>query len=247
MAFCSKCGQQVADGVQFCPACGAAMEGAAAAPQAPAYGNGPEKLDFIPSSASAAFPKFAYIGIAGAVLSFVLTFISVVNSPRLYYFLYAIAAACGAIAMFKVFDALKKGLAGHKKPMPGLISTTAWFYVAAQALIVIAGLIVILAGFDGIGAAAGIGVVGGLISFVYLILLLIVAFTMIGSYAGNVKTFGWLLVVPVLFGIIAAIGGGAAALGGGSVGTIGIIIGFISCAISICIYLYAKKIISDGK
>lgn len=35
MAFCSKCGQQVADGVQFCPVCGAAMEGAAAAPQAP--------------------------------------------------------------------------------------------------------------------------------------------------------------------------------------------------------------------
>ena len=116
-----------------------------------------------------------------------------------------------------------------------------------MALIVIAGLIVVLAGLNGISAAAGIGVVGGIVSFVYLILLLIVAFTLIGSYSGNVKTFGWLLVIPVLVGILAAIGGGAAALSGGNVGVITIIIAAISSAISIFIYLYAKKIICDGK
>ena len=136
---------------------------------------------------------------------------------------------------------------GHKKPMPGLLTTTGWLYVASMGLIVIAGLIVVLAGLDGISAAAGIGVVGGIVSFIYFILLLIVAFTLIGSYSGNVKTFGWLLVIPVFFAIIAAIGGGAAALSGGSVGVITIIIAAFSCAISIFIYLFAKKIISDGK
>ena len=246
MAFCSKCGQQVADGVAVCPACGAPIEAApAAAPQAPAYNNGPEHLDFIPSSNSASFPTFAYIGIAGAILAFIMSFFNILENPRLYYFFYAISSACGAIAMFKIFDSLKKGLVGHKKPMPGLLTTTGWLYVASMGLIVIAGLIVVLAGLDGISAAAGIGVVGGIVSFIYFILLLIVAFTLIGSY--NVKTFGWLLVIPVFFAIIAAIGGGAAALSGGSVGVITIIIAAFSCAISIFIYLFAKKIISDGK
>ena len=248
MAFCPKCGQQVADGVAVCPACGAPMQAApAAAPQAPVYNNGPEQLDFIPSAASAAFPKFAYIGIFGAVVGFVTSFISLVDSPRLYYFLYTVAAACGALAMFKLYDGLKKGLVGHKKPMPGLITTTGWFYVVAQALIVLAGLIVILAGFDGVVTAASIIMFAGLVSFVYLILSLIVAFTLIGSYTGNLKTFGWLLVIPVIFGIIAAVGGGAAALSGGKIGVITVIIAIISCAISIFIYLFAKKIISDGK
>ncbi len=248
MAFCSKCGQQVADGVAVCPACGAPMEAApAAAPQAPAFNNGPEQLDYIPSSNSASFPTFAYIGIAGAILAFIMSFFNILENPRLYYFFYAISSACAALAMFKIFDSLKKGLAGHKKPMPGLLTTTGWLYVASMALIVIAGLIVVLAGLDGISAAAGIGVVGGIVSFVYLILLLIVAFTLIGSYSGNVKTFGWLLVIPVLVGVLAAIGGGAAALSGGNVGVITIIIAAISSAISIFIYLYAKKIICDGK
>lgn len=248
MAFCPKCGQQVADGVAVCPACGAPMEAApAAAPQAPVYNNGPEHLDFIPSAASAAFPKFAYIGIFGAVVGFVASFFNVLENPRLYYLLYAISAACGALAMFKLYDGLKKGLVGHKKPMPGLITTTGWFYVAAQALLVLAGLIVLLAGLDGVVTAASIAVFAGVISFVYLILSLIVAFTLIGSYTGNLKTFGWLLVVPVIFGIIAAIGGGAAAMSGGKIGVITVIIAIISCAISIFIYLFAKKIISDGK
>ena len=147
--------------------------------------------------------------------------------------------------MFKLYDSLKKGLVGHKKPMPGLLSTTGWFYVAAQALLVLAGLIVILAGLDGVVTAASIAVFAGVISFVYLILSLIVAFTLIGSYTGNLKTFGWLLVVPVIFGIIAAIGGGAAAMSGGKIGVITVIIAVISCAISICIYLFAKKIVCD--
>lgn len=246
MAFCSKCGQEVADGVGFCPACGTAVEGApAAAPQAPVYNNGPEQLDYIPSANSSKFPMFAYIGIAGAVLALILSFMNIMSSPRLYYLVYALSSACAAAAMFMVYDSLKKGLAGHRKPMPGMLSTTGWFYVGANALMVLAGLIVVLAGFDGVSAAAGIIVVAGIISFVYLILSLIVAFTLIGSYSGNVKTFGWLLVIPVIFGIIAAIGGGAAALSGGSVGTITIIIAIISCAISVYIYLFAKKIICD--
>ena len=161
--------------------------------------------------------------------------------------MYTVAAACGALAMFKLYDSLKKGLVGHKKPMPGLLSTTGWFYVAAQALIVLGGLIVILAGMSGVVTAASIIVFAGVISFVYLILSLIVAFTLIGSYTGNLKTFGWLLVVPVIFGIIAAIGGGAAALSGGKIGVITIIIAVISCAINIFIYLYAKKIVCDKK
>ncbi|MBP5359921.1 MAG: zinc ribbon domain-containing protein [Bacteroidaceae bacterium] len=248
MAFCSKCGQQIADGVTVCPFCGEPIEAApAAAPRTPVYDNAPEQLDFIPSAASAAFPKFAYIGIAGAVLALIVSFFNVFETPRLYYFLYAVAAACSAVAMFKVYDGLKKGLAGHRKPMPGLITTTAWFQVAGQALMVLGGLIVILAGLDGVATAAGIIVFAGVINFVYLILMLIVAFTLIGSYTGNVKTFGWLLVIPVIFGIIAAIGGGAAALSGGKVGVITIIIAVISCAISVYIYLFAKKIISDGK
>ena len=248
MAFCPKCSQQVADGVAVCPACGAPMEAApAAAPQAPVYNNGPEQLDFIPSENSASFPTFVYIGILGAVVGFITSFINVLESPRLYYLLYTVAAACGALAMFKLYDSLKKGLVGHKKPMPGLLSTTGWFYVAAQALIVLGGLIVILAGMSGVVTAASIIVFAGVISFVYLILSLIVAFTLIGSYTGNLKTFGWLLVVPVIFGIIAAIGGGAAALSGGKIGVITIIIAVISCAINIFIYLYAKKIVCDKK
>ena len=248
MAFCSKCGQQVADGVQFCPACGAPMEAApASAPQTPVYNNAPEHLDFIPSENSAKFPTFAYIGIAGAVISLILAFISIFDSPRLYYFLYAIAAACTAVAMFKLYDSLKKGLVGHKKPMPGLITTTAWFMVASQALMVLAGLIVLLAGLDGVGAAAGIGVFGGIVSFVYLILMLIVAFTLIGSYTGNLKTLGWLFVIPVIIGLIGAIAGGALALSGGKIGVFTIIFAIISCAITVYIYLFAKKIICDGK
>ena len=35
MAFCGKCGQQVNDGVKFCPACGAPMAAAAPTPVAP--------------------------------------------------------------------------------------------------------------------------------------------------------------------------------------------------------------------
>ena len=35
MAFCGKCGQQVNDGVKFCPACGAPMAAAAPTPEAP--------------------------------------------------------------------------------------------------------------------------------------------------------------------------------------------------------------------
>ena len=35
MAFCGKCGQQVNDGVKFCPACGAPMEAAASQPEQP--------------------------------------------------------------------------------------------------------------------------------------------------------------------------------------------------------------------
>lgn len=241
MAFCSKCGQQLADGVGTCPACGAPIDAApAAAPQNPAYNSGPEHLDFIPSSNSASFPKAAYVGIAAAVLGFVLTFIDVTSSPRIYYLIYAISAACGAFAMFQIFDSLKKGLAGHKKPMPGLLSTTGWFYVIANALFVIGGLIAVLAGLNGLGAALAVIGVGGFVSFVYLILLLIVAFTLIGSYTGNLKTFGWLLFIPVIIGLIGVIG----ALGG-KVFTI--IVALISCAFTIYIYLFAKKIISDGK
>lgn len=33
MAFCSKCGTQVADGVKFCPNCGSAVAGDANAQQ----------------------------------------------------------------------------------------------------------------------------------------------------------------------------------------------------------------------
>ena len=41
MAFCSKCGASVADGVKFCPACGQAMGGAPGQPAQQAYSQQP--------------------------------------------------------------------------------------------------------------------------------------------------------------------------------------------------------------
>lgn len=38
MAFCAKCGKEVPEGATFCPACGAPVGGAAAAPSAPVSG-----------------------------------------------------------------------------------------------------------------------------------------------------------------------------------------------------------------
>ena len=58
---------------------------------------------------------------------------------------------------------------------------------------------------------------------------------------------GGAILYPAALAAPVAIGGGAAAMSGGKIGVITVIIAVISCAISICIYLFAKKIVCDKK
>jgi len=58
MAFCSKCGAEVADGTQFCPACGEALAGSGPAPGGPAPG-GPAPAQGAPNQQYQAPPPVA--------------------------------------------------------------------------------------------------------------------------------------------------------------------------------------------
>ena len=203
MAFCSKCGQQVADGVQFCPACGAAMEEAAAAPQAPAYAVASikEKLDVIPSSESSSFPLFAYIGMAGFALNVVASLFIPVG--KAYGWICLIASVCILLGMFKFYNALKKGLVGHKAPLGGLCSAAMWLYVISALLTILSLLALYVMFSNNTGGSAGIiaiiatiagGVVGILVSIAYVVVAIVLGAKLMGSYEGNVKNIGlWLI------------------------------------------------------
>jgi uncharacterized RDD family membrane protein YckC len=68
--FCSKCGTNVAAGVAFCPNCGQATGGVAAAPAAPAYGSAPAY------SAPTAAPGVAYAGFWLRFVAIIIDFIA---------------------------------------------------------------------------------------------------------------------------------------------------------------------------
>ena len=68
--FCSKCGTTVAEGVAFCPNCGQATGGVAAAAATPAYAGSPAY------SAPAAAPRVAYAGFWLRFVAIIIDFIA---------------------------------------------------------------------------------------------------------------------------------------------------------------------------
>lgn len=227
MAFCSKCGQQVADGVQFCPACGAAMEGAAAAPQAPSYAvaSSKEKLDFIPSSASASFPIFAYLAICGYALSMIGGFIGTANTdinditnlgkPNILGIIFTLlGSALVIVGMFKFYDALKKGLFGHKAPCTGLCSAATILMFIYYGLILLCMFVMILSfnssSVGGLLAGLATGVLGLLVNIAYIVVVIILGAKLLANYEGNLNKIGLWLLLTVAVGIIPVLGAVAA-------------------------------------
>ena len=206
MAFCSKCGQQVADGVAVCPACGAPME--AAAPQAPAYAvaSTKEKLDTIPSSESSSFPLFAYIGMAGFALNLIASLFVPVG--KAYGWICLIANVCILLGMFKFYTALKKGLVGHKAPLGGLCSAAMWLYVISALLTILSLLALYVMISNNTGGSAGIiatiagGVVGVLVSIAYVVVAIVLGAKLMGNYEGNVKNIGLWLILSSAVGLL---------------------------------------------
>lgn len=247
MAFCTNCGQQVAEGVTVCPKCGAAMGAPVAGPMAK------EKLDKVPSANSAKMPLFAMIGIAGAVLSFALNFLpsvaqattsgditSLLGKVKIYLIISIVAALLGGLGMYYVYDSLKKGLKGHSVPMTGLLATNA---ILALVLAIVGALVGIV-GFSALsslslGAAAGAGilaVIALLGGIVYFILGIIIACKLM-KYEGEVKTLGLTMLIIAILGVILALVSAAG-------GVFAIVCSAISCAATIFLYLQAKKVLA---
>ncbi|MBP5596355.1 MAG: zinc ribbon domain-containing protein [Pseudobutyrivibrio sp.] len=227
MAFCSKCGQQVADGLTVCPACGAPIEAPAAAPQTPNYAvaSPKEKLDFIPSSASASFPTFAYMAIAGYGLSMIGGFIGTANTdindlanlgkPNLLGVIFTLLGAfLVLVGMFKFYDALKKGLVGHKAPCTGLCSAATILMFIFYGLTLLSTFVMILSfnSSSGGGFLAGLagGVLGILVGIAYIVVVIVLGAKLLSNYEGNVNKIGLWLLLTVAVGIIPFVGAIAA-------------------------------------
>lgn len=224
MAFCSKCGQQVADGVAVCPACGAPMEAApAAAPQTPNYAvaSPKEKLDTIPSSASATFPTFAYLAIGGYALSMIGGFIGTANTdindlanlgkPNLAGVIFTLLGSILVlVGMYKFYDALKKGLVGHKAPCTGLCSAASILMIIFYGLTLLSTFVMILSfnSASGGGFLAGLagGVLGVLVGIAYIVVVIVLGAKLLANYEGNVNKIGLWLILMVAVGIIPVVG-----------------------------------------
>lgn len=251
MAFCSKCGQPLAEGTNVCTSCGTPVSDAAQKVQAAPIQSSTEVVNSLPSANSAKFPMFAYCGMAAAVLSLISLFLpkgsitsfdGAIGMIKAYTLISVFIAILDGLAMWKLYDSLKKGLNSHRFPMKGILATNSMFALIVGGLGALLGIITFfaLSGSGGYGSFASIGVIGffgGLCGFAYYILSIIAACKLMSNYEGEVKKIGQLI---LLVSILAVVMLGAAFLGQ----VIMYIAGFIVCGSRVFLYLTAKKVIA---
>lgn len=247
MAFCPKCGAQVAPETQFCPYCGAPVS-QPAAPQQPMYQQphfGKETIDQLPNAENQYTTPLTWVGIAGAFLSVVLAFVDKVDGweiSKLWCMLSLLSAACSCAAMVNIFLSLKKGLMGRPVAMPSLLTTTAILNGAMTAFTILTALILLgassLSDLRNVGSMSVLTVLAGL---AYFVCFIIVAVKLLGAYEGALKTLALVFIaIPVIGILMAAVAVGNATLS--NVNAMSIVFTIIMQGISVYLYYLAHQI-----
>ena len=112
------------------------------------------------------------------------------------------------VGLFMFYNALKKGLVGHKEPCTGLCSASAWLCVISYGLAIITALLAYVfisssSSYDmavgGAIATGGLAVITLLVTIAYVVVAIILAAKLLGNYEGNVNQLGvWLLVLSIV-------------------------------------------------
>lgn len=203
------------------------------------------KVDTIISANSEKMPMFTYIGLGGIVLNLITLFFipaaSGYSVNSLYVILSIITTACNGIAMFYIYDSLKKGMINLEQPCTSLSQFCSYGILAYAGLSIITSLM--LFGANSLTGTGLFGTLAGLVGFVYFVLYIILGCKIMSNYEGKLKTLGIMMVaapaVMILGVIIGLFAGGI-----GGVGTVGTIMAVIGAGISAYTFILAHELIT---
>lgn len=202
------------------------------------------KVDSVLSENSAKMSMYTYIGLAGIVLNILTLFVSPITSNlnvNPIYMIFALGScACSGIAMYYIYDSLKKGMVNLETPLTSLLQWCAYTVLAYQGLAIIGNLIAWGAG--GLVGGGVIMTIAGLIGLVYFVLYIIVGCKLMSNYEGKLKTLGIVMIAIPAIMIVSWIIGAGAALAGGS--GITLVIGLLGAACSAYQYILAHEVIT---
>lgn len=196
------------------------------------------KVDSVISANSEKMPMFTYLGLLGVVLSLATTFMSAGTMKGL---LTVASYLANGVAMYYVYDSLKKGMMNLEQPCTSLSTFCGYGVLAYNALMSIALLIAIVS--SDWASTGVVGVLGVLVGFVYFILYIILGCKLMSNYEGTLKTLGICFVaIPAILIVSSIVGVRAAGIGGTS--SLTTVIAILSAACAAFQFLVAHKVIT---
>lgn len=208
-----------------------------------------QTVNSVISENSEKMPMYTYIGLASVALGLINMFVSPItdslNTNPIYVILSLASSACSAIAMYYIYDSLKKGMANLETPLTSMLQYCAWLVLGYNGLLILANLLA----FGG-GSLVGGGMfatLGGLVGLVYFILYIIVGCKIMSNYEGKLKLLGILFVaIPAILVVSSIVGGFASIATGGGFG-FAKIIGILGAGLTAYQYLVAHEVITGKK
>ena len=208
-----------------------------------------QTVNSVISENSEKMPMYTYIGLAAVALSLIGMFVSPITNnleTNPLYIIIALAnSACTALAMYYIYDSLKKGMANLETPLTSMLQYCAWFVLGYYGLSILANLLA----FGG-GSVVGGGMfmtLAGLLGLVYFILYIIVGCKIMSNYEGKLKLLGILFVaIPAILVVSTIVGGFASFAAGGGFGFTKII-GILGAGLTAYQYLVAHEVITGKK
>lgn len=203
------------------------------------------KVDTIISANSEKMPMFTYIGLGGIVLNLITLFfipaVSGYSISTLYILVGCISTACNGVAMYYVYDSLKKGMINLEQPCTSLSQFCSYGVLAMSALSILTMLMAM--GSKSLAGTGLFAVLLSLVSIVYFVLYIILGCKIMSNYEGKLKTLGIVMVaapaVMILGYIIGFFAGGI-----GGAGTLNTVMSVIGAGISAYTYILAHDVVT---
>lgn len=204
------------------------------------------KVDSVISANSEKMPMFTYLGIGSAVLSFIA---ALMDPSSLRGVIMLLGYAGGAVAMYYVYDSLKKGMVNLPVPCTALSQWCSYGVLASNGLAILA----VLMAWNTLNASTASGAVNsamsagallllsGLVSIVYAVLYIILGVKLINNYEGKLKTLGITFIAVPAIMIVGACFGISAGKG------ILIFLGLLSLACNGFLFYMAHDVITGKK